>query len=180
MFASFLLWQQVSQRVLHLRRSGFLLFPSDISVAYLLNPVQIPTQDWNLSPDEELILISIPQRPWWPLTVTSIQYWTYLRASTDPSFCFGYVVISRQCVFTTWTRTIQFCQFRFVYGRKILSSNDSLQHADYSKIIWKICDSLCVFSQQVSPRPQDSQKSEKPILHTYPLLLRKYSTYWGK
>ena len=80
--------------------------------------------------------------------------WTDLRVPTDPSFHFGWCVVSRWCVLSKWTS--QFVQFRIVEGREILSPRHGLRDTyngaqfDQLKMIWKICEFSFIIVQQVS------------------------------
>ena len=83
-----------------------------------------------------------------------LQSWTDLRVPTDPSFYFGWCVVSRCFTLSTWAS--QFVQFRIVEGREILSLSHGLRDTyigaqfDQLKMIWKICEFLFIIVQQVS------------------------------
>ena len=195
MFASFLLQQQVSQRVLHLRRSGFLFFlltfPSRICWILCRSQPKIeiyrPMKSWSwsrfrkglgglwlLPPSNTGPIFVLPRIHPFALDMSSSRGNVYSRHEPGQ---FNFASSASSMVAKFWQSSAHWLfedhleDFR-IFVRILASSFSAPNHKSEVGLSW--LTSLLVKPlflvyppQQVSPCPQDSQKSAKPKLHTY-------------
>ena len=197
--ASVLLQQTVSRYWLQFQRCGFLSWVSSaISVTYLFIPFTIITHERVPSPNEDLIMISIPSL-------------LHRSSCLHGSILSLWIIVHLEVMCTLDMSHTQICQFHIVEGREKLSLRQSLHNPcigaqfDQLNMIWKICEFSFILAHQVSlhrligPRrfcslsaillallpwsPNCSEQQVFPVLSlrpeilqasSYPLLLRKH------